>query len=65
MGANQLYEIVLKSIERNFEVVAESLTNVERPLKTFVFYPKNIGHLISFVYPTTASDDGESNFYFS
>lgn len=59
MGANQMYEIVLKSIERNLLIVEASVTNVERSLHTFVFYPKVLGHFISFVYPTTSADDGK------
>lgn len=58
MGANQLYEIILKSIDRNIALVESSVTNIDRPLHTFAFYPKVLGHFISFVYPTTAADDG-------
>lgn len=59
MGANQLHEIILKSIDRNISLIESSVTNVERPLHTFVFYPKVLGHFISFVYPTTTADDGK------
>lgn len=66
MGANQMYEIILKSIDRNMASVekqiknsAKTSTNVERPLHTFVFYPKVLGHLISYVYPTVSADDGK------
>lgn len=65
MGANQMYEIILKSIDRNIACVEKQISinsasnNVERPLHTFVFYPKALGHLISFVYPTTSVDDGK------
>lgn len=58
MGANQLYEIILKSIDRNITLVESSVTNIDQPLHTFAFYPKVLGHFISFVYPTTAADDG-------
>lgn len=58
LGASNLYEIVLKSIERNFTIVEQNVHSVKRSLKTFVFYPKEIGHLISFVYPTKKEDDG-------
>lgn len=58
MGANQLHEIILKSIERNVACVETSITNDERPLHTFIFHPKDLGHFISFVYPTTAANDG-------
>lgn len=60
MGANQLYEIILKSIDRNISCVEASVTDVDRPLHTFVFYPKVLGHFISYVYPTTAEHDGMS-----
>lgn len=59
MGANQLYEIILKSIDRNISCVEASVTNVDRPLHTFIFYPKILGHFISYVYPTTSTDDGK------
>lgn len=59
MGANQMYEIILKSIERNISCVQANVTNVKRPLYTFVFYPKVLGHFISYVYPTTSADDGK------
>lgn len=57
-----MYEIVLKSIERNFLIVEKAVTNVERSLKTFVFYPTNIGHFISFVYPTSVENDGNKSY---
>lgn len=60
LGASNLYEIVLKSIERNFAIVEQNVHSVNKPLKTFVFYPKEIGHLISFVYPTTKENDGRA-----
>lgn len=59
MGANQLYEIILKSIDRNISCVEAGVTNTDRPLHTFVFYPKVLGHFMSYVYPTTAADDGK------
>lgn len=65
MGANQLYEIILKSIDRNIALLELSVTNVERPLHTFAFYPKVLGHFISFVYPTTAADDGKDTVWIS
>lgn len=61
MGANQLYEIILKSIDRNILCIEASVTDVDRPLHTFVFYPKVLGHFIGYVYPTTAANDGEIN----
>lgn len=61
MGANQLYEIILKSIERNISCVEASVTNIDRPLSTFIFYPMILGHFISYVYPTNATDDGEAS----
>lgn len=61
MGANQLYEIILKSIDRNISCIEASVTDVDRPLHTFVFYPKVLGHFISYVYPTTAAHDGMTN----
>ncbi|XP_055311397.1 ufm1-specific protease 2 [Sitodiplosis mosellana] len=57
MGANQMYEIILKSIDRNISCIEATVTDVERPLHTFVFYPKVLGHFISYVYPTTSADD--------
>lgn len=60
MGANQLFEIVLKSIGRNISCIEASVTDVDRPLHTFVFYPKVLGHFISYVYSTTAANDGTS-----
>lgn len=59
MGANQMYEIILKSIDRNISCVKAAVTDVNRPLDTFVFYPKVLGHFISYVYPATSADDGE------
>lgn len=59
MGANQLYEIILKSIERNLLCVEASITDADRPLHTFVFHPKVLGHLLSYVYPTTPANDGK------
>lgn len=61
MGANQLYEIVLKSIDRNIACIEASVTNVDRPLHTFVFCPNILGHFIIFVYPTKSADDGKNN----
>lgn len=58
MGANQLHDVILKSIDRNISIVESAVTNKERPLSTFVFYPNAIGHFISYVYPTSSSDDG-------
>lgn len=58
LGASNLYEIVLKSIESNFRLVEQNARPVNRPLKTFVFYPKTIGHFISFVYPRAKENDG-------
>lgn len=58
LGASNLYEIVLKSIERNFQIVEQNVHPVSRPLKTFVFHPKEIGHFISFVYPLAKENDG-------
>lgn len=61
MGANQLHEIVLRAIERNLDIVLDSVTNVDRSMKTFVFQPKEIGHFISFVYPASSADDGNTD----
>lgn len=58
MGANQMHDVILKSMDRNISIVEAAVTCVERPLSTFVFYPKILGHFISFVYPTFSSDDG-------
>lgn len=58
MGANQMHDVILKSIDRNISIVEGAVTSIERPLNTFVFYPKILGHFISFVYPTFSSDDG-------
>lgn len=63
-----MYDIVLKSIERNVIIAEKNVSHVERSLKTFVFYPREIGHLISFVYPLTMESDGTfrhfSNIYY-
>lgn len=59
MGANQLYEIILKSIDRNLSCLEASVTDADRPLHTFIFHPKILGHFISYVYPTTAANDGK------
>lgn len=59
MGANQLYDNVLKSIDRNISVVETSSTDPARSLHTFVFHPRGIGHFISFAYPTSSASDGE------
>lgn len=58
MGANQMHDVILKSIDRNISIVEAAVTCIERPLTTFVFHPKILGHFISFVYPTFASNDG-------
>lgn len=58
MGANQMHDVILKSIDRNISTVEAVVTCIERPLTTFVFYPKILGHFISFVYPTFSADDG-------
>lgn len=58
MSANQLHDVILKSIDRNISIVEAAVTNSERALSTFVFYPKVLGHFIIFVYPTSSSDDG-------
>lgn len=58
-AATNLYDNVLKSIDRNITNVLSSLTDVARPLHTFVFYPRGAGHFISYVYPTTAENDGK------
>lgn len=54
-----MYEIILKSIDRNIACVKAAVTDVDRPLHTFVFYPKVLGHFISYVYPATSADDGK------
>lgn len=59
MGANQMYDIILKSIDRNISCVKASVADFERPLHTFVFHPQMLGHFINYVYPTTAEDDGK------
>lgn len=60
MGANQLYDNVLKSIDRNISVVEASSTDPARSLHTFVFHPRAIGHFISFAYPTSPASDGKT-----
>lgn len=59
LGASNLYDIVLKSLERNFQIVEQNVQPISRPLKTFVFYPPALGHLISFVYPLAKENDGK------
>lgn len=53
-----LYGLVIESVQRNIRLVLAGATNVRRNLNTFVFYPYEIGHFLSHVYPAKAEDDG-------
>lgn len=55
----QIYDILLEAISKNIKLVESAVTNEHRNLETFVFYPRDVGHFISFVYPQQAVDDGE------
>lgn len=57
-----LYGLVIDSIQRNIRLFLAGVTDVRRNLNTFVFYPYEIGHFVSYVYPEKAEDDGN---YFS
>lgn len=65
LGASNLYDIVLKAIERNFLLVEEQAEAASKPLKTFVFYPVDLKHFIGFVYPLEKAFDGKTDLLFS
>lgn len=55
---DQLYDTVIQSVQRNIELLLVGATDVRRNLNTYVFYPYEIGHFISYVYPEKSEDDG-------
>lgn len=64
LGASNVYDILLKSIERNIALAEEQIPVSGKPRKIFVFYPTDLGHFISYVYPLEKSFDGKKFVFF-
>lgn len=55
----ELYDLVIESVQRNIRLVLTGTTDMRRNLKTYVFYPYELGHFVSYVYAEKAEDDGK------
>lgn len=59
----QVYDTLLEAITKNIKLIEATVTNEHRNLQTFVFFPNEIGHFISYVYPQKPIDDGKTDIW--